>query len=380
MTRTARAGTVLTIDIAALKSNYRLLRDMAPNADCAALVKANAYGVGVEQVAPALQEAGCRIFFVSTIDEATVLRAITGTGPQILVLNGLSNAEIDPFLEFELTPVLNDLGQIERWSKQAPISERRLPAAIHFDTGMSRLGLPEDETRLLAEDSAMIEDLDIKFVMSHLVSSEESGNPFNGIQLERFTEICKRLPKFPASLANSSGIFLGPKYHFDLVRPGVALYGVNPQPGQPNPVAEVVQLKAKIAQIRRVDTPQSVGYGAAHRVTGPTKIATIPLGYADGYVRSLSGRGYCYIGGIRVPVVGRVSMDLITLDVTSVPDDLTCPGTEVDVIGGPVPIDELAEAGGTIAYELLTSLGSRYQREYLMEAASVCAPPPLIRR
>ena len=369
MTRTARAGAVLTIDLGALKSNYRLLRDLAPNADCAALVKANAYGVGIEQVAPALQEAGCRIFFVSTIDEATALRTITGTEPQILVLNGLSNAETEPFLELELTPVLNDLGQIAQWSKQAQISQRKVPAVIHFDTGMSRLGLPEDEAQMLGEDPTMIEDMDIKYVMSHLVSSEEYGNPLNGIQLERFTTICNRLPKVQASLANSSGIFLGPEYHFDLVRPGVALYGVNPQPGQPNPMAEVVQLKAKISQIRRVDTPQTVGYGAAHRITQPTKIATIPLGYADGYMRSLTGRGYCYVGGIRVPVVGRVSMDLITLDVTSVPDDLTCPGSEVDVIGGPVPIDELAAAGDTIAYELLTSLGSRYQRIYLSETA-----------
>ena len=371
MTGTAHAGAVLTIDLAALKSNYRLLRDMAPKSGCAALVKANAYGVGVEQVAPALQEAGCHIFFVATIDEGTELRDITGDEPQIFVMNGLLSAAIDPFLEHLLTPVLNDLGQIELWSKRARTLERRLPAAIHFDTGMSRLGLPEDEARQLRGDPTMIDDVEVKYVMSHLVSSEERGNPINGLQLKKFSEICKGMPPVPASLANSSGIFLGPEYHLDLVRPGVALYGANPQAGQSNPMAEVLQLKAKIAQVRRVDTPQTVGYGATHRVTEPTKIATIPLGYADGYLRSLSGRGYCYVGGTRVPVVGRVSMDLITLDVTSVPDNLACPGTEVDVIGGPIPIDELAEAGDTIAYELLTSLGARYQRAYVSDAANI---------
>ena len=371
MTGTAHAGAVLTIDLAALNSNFRLLQGMAPNADCAAVVKANAYGVGVDRVAPALQEAGCRIFFVATIDEAAALRGIIGVEPQIFVLCGLLSAELDPFLEFALTPVLNDLGQIERWAKWARTLERKLPAAIHFDTGMSRLGLPEVEARQLSENLAIIDDVDVKYVMSHLVSSEDPANPTNGLQLKRFSEIRTGMPLVPASLANSSGIFLGPEYHLDLVRPGVALYGANPRPGQLNPMTEVVQLKAKIAQVRRVDTPQTVGYGAAHRVTEPTKIATIPLGYADGYVRSLSGRGYCYIGGIRVPVVGRVSMDLITLDVTSVPDALARAGTEVDVIGGPISINELAEAGNTIAYELLTSLGSRYLREYLSEAGNI---------
>ena len=369
MSSAAHAGAVLTINLTAIKSNYRLLRSKSATARCAALVKANAYGTGVEQVAPALQDAGCHIFFVATVDEAIALRGITGAGPQIFVLNGLPAEASGVFEAHNLTPVLNDLGQIERWAKGARIRGRALPAALHFDTGMSRLGLPEDETRRLMDDPAMIDGLNVEYVMSHLVSSEEPDNPLNGRQLETFSAIRGGFPHVAASLANSSGVFLGPKYHFDLVRPGVALYGANPQPGHLNPMREVVRLRVKIIQVRRIDTPQTVGYGAAHRVSGPATIATLPLGYADGYLRSLSDRGFCCLGGVRVPVVGRVSMDLTSVDVSSVPPQLVFPGAEVDVIGGSVPIDDLAERGNTIAYELLTALGARYHREYVSGTA-----------
>lgn len=367
MIGTAHAGAVLTINLAAIKRNYGLLRDMSASAECAALVKADAYGAGVDHVAPALQEAGCRAFFVATLDEAITLRGITGPGVQIYVLNGVMSDGIDLYLENELSPVLNDLSQIQTWNDHAREIEQQLSAAIHFDTGMSRLGLPEDEARVLAQDHTMLEGIDIRYLMSHLVSAEEPDNPLNGRQLKRFASVRDALPPYPASLANSSGIFLGPAYHLDLVRPGVALYGVNPQPSKSNPMSEVIQLKAKILQVRLVDSPQTVGYGATHRVAGPTKIATLPVGYADGYLRSLSSRGFCYVGGMRVPVVGRVSMDLITLDVSSVPPEFAHPGTEVDVIGGPVSVDDLADAGGTIAYEILTALGSRYRREYVSD-------------
>ena len=245
MSSAAHAGAVLTIDLAAIKSNYRLLRSKSATARCAALVKANAYGTGVEQVAPALQDAGCHIFFVATIDEAIALRGITGAEPQIFVLNGLPAEASGAFEAHDLTPVLNDLGQIERWAKGARIRARALPAAIHFDTGMSRLGLPENETRRLMDDPAMIDGLNVEYVMSHLVSSEEPDNPLNGRQLETFSAIRGGFPHVAASLANSSGVFLGPKYHFDLVRPGVALYGANPRPGHLNPMREVVRLRGE---------------------------------------------------------------------------------------------------------------------------------------
>ena len=368
---TAHAGAVLTINLAAIQSNYRKLRKLARSATCAALVKANAYGTGVERVVPALQDAGCRLFFVATLDEAIVLRNIAASNSQIFVLDGLCSHSQEAFIEFKLSPVLNDLSQIAIWNKHARAKKTRLPAAIHFDTGMSRLGLPEIEARQLGQNHDLLVNLDIKYLMSHLVSSELPNSPHNQEQLRKFDQIRETLPPIPASIANSSGIFLGEEYHLDLVRPGVALYGVNPLPGNLNPMSEVIQVKARISQVRLVDTPQTVGYGASHRVTGPTRIATLPLGYADGYMRSLSGRGYCYLGGTRVPVVGRVSMDLITIDVTSVPEELSSPGAEVTIIGNAIPIDDLAEAGGTIAYEILTALGSRYRREYVTEVPSL---------
>lgn len=369
MSGMTRAGATLTVDLAAIEANYRLLRDRSPTARCAALVKANAYGTGVERVAPVLRDAGCRVFFVATVDEAVALRGIVGAEPGIFVLNGLAGEDGEAFEAHRLTPVLNDLGQIERWTGRARTAGRALPAAVHFDTGMSRLGLPDDETRRLIDRPAMIEGLNVAYLMSHLVSSEDPDSPLNGRQLKAFSAIRAGFPGIAASLANSSGVFLGPGYHLDLVRPGVALYGANPRPGRPNPMREAVRLRARIVQVRRVDAHRTVGYGATHRVAAPATIATLPLGYADGYLRSLSGRGFCYLGGFRVPVVGRVSMDLVTLDVSPVPSGLVFPGAEVDVIGGPVPIDDLAAAGGTIAYELLTALGARYRREYVAGGA-----------
>lgn len=368
MTGTAHAGAVLTIDLAAIQQNYELLRDMAPGAECAALVKANAYGTGADRVGPALWDAGCRIYFTATLDEAIAFRGFVGPDARIFVLNGVFENEAEEFSAHDLAPVLNDLGQILFWSQRARTLERPLPTAIHFDTGMSRLGLPSDEAQRLADDPSSMDGLSVSYLMSHLIASEVPDDPVNGQQLARFNSLRATLPSFPASIANSSGIFLGADFHLDLVRPGVALYGANPQPSSANPMAEVIQLKAKILQVRLVDSPQTVGYGATHRVSGPTRIATIPVGYADGYPRSLSGRGYCYVGGIQVPVVGRVSMDLITLDVTAVPSDQVFPGAEVVVMGGEISLDALADAGGTIAYELLTALSGRYRREYIFDA------------
>src|SRR5690606_16063815 len=228
-----------------------------------------------------------------------------------------------------------------------------------------RLGLDDDELATLAAAPARLDGVDLQLLMSHLACADQPDHPLNAEQLARFRAARGRLPAMPASLANSSGIFLGPEYRFDMARPGAALYGVNPQPGRPNPMAPVVRLQARILQVRRIDSPRTVGYGATHRAARPSTIATIALGYADGYLRSLSNRGSCLIGEHRVPVVGRISMDLVTLDVTGVPDGLARPGAVVDVIAPDHPVDAVAEEAGTIGYEILTSLGRRYQRRYI---------------
>ena len=243
----------------------------------------------------------------------------------------------------------------------------RLPAVVHVDTGMNRLGLGEADVSLVAGEPALLEGIEVRIVMSHLARAEESESPMNEDQLDRFGAMRALLPAAKASLANSAGIFLGPRFHFDLVRPGIALYGANPCPGRDHPMAEVVRMKGKIVQVRDVDSPQTVGYGAAYRVARPGRVATVSVGYADGFSRALSDRGHGYVGGVRVPGVGRVSMDLSAFDVTEVPLERCRPGALIDLIGGPMPVDEVAADADTIAYELLTRLGSRLERVYLGE-------------
>ena len=360
-----RAGAILGIDLDALQNNWRTCAAQSQTAECAAVVKATAYGVDVQHAAPALLRAGCRTFFVATIDEGITLRALLGRGPAIHVFNGLMDGAERDFTEHDLVPVLNSLGEIDAWRVYCTALDEAQPCDIHIDTGMSRLGLPGSELQKLIDDPEHLSRLKLNLVMSHLVASEETDHPKNAEQLAAFRAVLDHMPPVRAAFANSSGIFLGPEYHFDMLRPGVALYGQNPTPGQPNPMAQVVRLQAKILQVRTIDTPQTVGYGATYTAQGVERIATIATGYADGYHRTLSNAGVAYIGEHPAPVVGRVSMDLITLDVSNVPENLTRPGALVDLIGPHNTIDDVAEKAGTIGYEVLTSLGARYHRVYV---------------
>ena len=364
----AHAGAILTIDLEAIKENYRRLRQELRPVTCAAVVKADAYGLGAGRVAPALAKAGVRTFFTATLDEAIAAQAAlekTRPSADIFVLNGAGAGPAEDFLAHGLMPVLNSLGEIETWAAAARAAERALPAALHVDTGMNRLGLPPAELDTLADEPARLAGIELRYVISHLACAEEPGHALNGTQLLRFEDARARLPGAPGSLANSSGIFLGADYHFDLARPGVALYGVNPTPDRPNPMGQVVRLQGKILQVREIDGPQAVGYGASHRVAGGSRVATVAVGYADGYLRSLSNRASAWIGDRRVSVIGRVSMDLITLDVTGVPAGAARVGGLVDLIGPHQDVDAVAESAGTIGYEILTSLGARYHRVYL---------------
>ena len=353
----------LTIDLDAVAANWRLLRQTAGGAATAAVVKADGYGLGAVPVARTLSAAGCRTFFVAHIEEALALRAALAA-PEIAVLNGCPPGAETLFVEQRLIPVLNDLGRIAAWLHTADQHAAAPPAILHVDTGMNRLGLPPAEL-----DAALALDgfagWPWRSLMSHLACADAPDHPLNEAQRRRFESVRARLPVMPAGLAASSGIFLGPGYRFDEVRPGAALYGIAPQPGRPNPMAQPLRLQAKILQVRRVDRGESVGYGAAHIAGGSTKIATIAVGYADGYLRAASGRGHLRIAGVAVPVVGRVSMDLITLDVGALPDSATEPGALVDLLDDRRTPDDLAAEAGTIGYEILTSLGARYRRRYV---------------
>lgn len=357
----------LTIDLGALVANYRLLQRHAKPARTGAGVKANAYGLGAERAAPALAKAGCKAFFVAVLSEAIALRPLVPEA-DIHVLCGPIGGDEPEFIQHRLIPVLNSLPQIELWSRWCD-AEGEAPAAIQIDTGMSRLGLAPVELDRLIADPASLKTFPVALVMSHLSVSEEPDHPENPGQLKRFKAALDRLlPLFPArpvvSFANSSGIFLGRNYAFDLVRPGAALYGLNPTPAAPNPMRQVVGLKARILQVRQIDAHQTVGYGA-HRSTRATSLATLGLGYADGVFRALSHVGAAFVGGIRAPFVGRVSMDLITIDVGDVPAHLVQPGAWAEILGEHQSADELAALAGTNGYEVLTALGPRYRRHYI---------------
>ncbi|MBV9859761.1 MAG: alanine racemase [Alphaproteobacteria bacterium] len=356
-----RAGTVLDIDLAAIVENWRSLASRVRPAQCAAVVKADAYGLGAAPVALALARAGCALFFVATAEEGIALRAALPEASEIAVLNGPPRGCAAEVAEHRLIPVLNDPGQIAEWAELG--AERGgFPAMLHIDTGMARLGLSE---RQLAElEVAATAPPCWRAVLSHLGCADTPAHPLNRVQHARFTAALTRYRGVSASFAASSGIFLGPDFHFDLVRPGAALYGVNPQPSGPNPMRPVVRLRARILQTRCVDSGESVGYGAAHSVTEPTRIATVAIGYADGWLRSLSQRGCGFIGGARVPLIGRVSMDLTVFDVSAIDPAVARPGEFIELLGPGYGVDEAARDAGTIGYEMLTALGRRHHRIY----------------
>ena len=376
----ARAGAILDIDLGAIVANWRLLAAKAAPAVCAAVVKADGYGLGAAPVAQALHDAGCSMFFVATLDEGIALRTALGPEPEIAVLNGPWPGTAAEFVAHALVPVLNHPGQIEEWgllTRTAGVSpaeggrdgrgpKRNHAAILHVDTGMSRLGLSAHEFEAVLENPPAIA---WRAVMSHLACADEPAQALNAAQRRRFAAVRARLPGVAASLAASSGIFLGPDYHFDLVRPGAALYGVNPRPGGGNPMRPVVRLAAKILQIRQIDGGESVGYGAAHVMRGPGRLATAAIGYADGWLRSFSHRGCGRIAGQRVPLVGRVSMDLASFDVTALDPALARPGAAIELLGDEYGVDAAAADAGTIGYEILTALGRRYHRVYRGPAA-----------
>jgi alanine racemase len=359
------AGAVLTIDLAALRDNYRLLQSRLEGTQCAAVVKADAYGLGAARVATSLARIGCRHFFVAHLQEGIALRAVLPAEAEIFVLNGLMPGAEAACLEAGLTPVLNSLAQVDGWAGLSRRRGRALPAILQIDSGMARLGLAPAEVDQLAHDPARLDGIAVWAVMSHLACADEPDHPANRAQLAMFEAQRRRLPPAPASFANSSGIFLGPDYHFDLARPGAALYGVAPVPGAPNPMRAVVRLDARVIQTRTIAAGDAVGYGHAFRAAAPTRIATLGVGYADGWLRSAGQGGQAYVGERALPIAGRISMDSLTLDISSLPADMLKPGDFVELIGPHQSIDAVAAAAGTIGYEILTSLGGRYVRHYV---------------
>jgi len=362
--RDLAAGGILTIDLAALRHNYSTISSRIAPTRAAAVVKANAYGLGAERVAPAFYEAGCRDFFVAHLGEAISLRPFLNPDATLYVLNGLQPGTEAACAREKILPVLNSIEQIENWSALAASLNEKLPALLQIDTGMSRLGLSAKELDQLIDDQHLLDHIDVKFVISHLASGDEPENPANARQLAAMSAALTRLPKMPVAFSNSGGCFLENTYHFNLARPGVALYGVGPAAGE-NPIKPVLELSARVIQVRDIDEGVAVGYGGTFIAQAPMRIATIAVGYADGWFRSLSNKGSAFFGDTRLPIVGRVSMDSITLDVTALPEGTLTPGSLVELIGPHQRLEDVARDCDTIPYEILTSLGDRYARIYV---------------
>lgn len=354
------AESLLTVDLEALAANYRTLVEAARGAEVAPAVKADAYGLGVAPVSRRLWDEGARRFFVARLAEGIELRReLGGREAQILVLDGCAPGAADALSTAGLVPVLNSLPQIEAWTAHGRGAGRALPAALHIDTGINRLGLRPEEARALADAPDRLRGLDLDLVISHLACAAEPDHPMNAAQAARFAELAGLFPDARASLANSAGTFLGPDFRFDMVRPGISLYGGGPF-GRPDPrIRAVARLEAPILQVRSVPPGESVGYGATFTATHTTRLAIVAAGYADGVLRSEGSRGHAWLDGRPCPLIGRVSMDLIAVDVTEVP--AARPGEMVELLGANIPVDDAA-AGATIAYELLVRIGGRSRR------------------
>jgi alanine racemase len=356
-------GAVLTIDLGAVRENYRRLKARLGDTRCAGVVKADGYGLGAVHVARALAAEGCDTFFVAHVGEGMSLREAIGPKPTIYVLNGIPPGAEHDAAASRLAAVVNSLDQLAAWRATARDADRKLPAAAQVDSGMSRLGMAASEVEAVAADPRAFEGIELALVMSHLACADTPAHPANEAQRVEFNRLRAMLPKAPASLANSSGIFLGSAFHHQLARPGAALYGINPTPGQDNPMLPVVRLEAKVIQTRSVGAGAGVGYGHTVTTGRDTSLATISLGYADGWHRRASASAY--VDGVRLPFIGRVSMDSIILDVSSLPEGRLRAGDMVEMIGPSQTLDDVAGFSGTIGYEILTSLGHRFHRRYL---------------
>lgn len=359
---------ILTVDLDALARNYRALRERLAGVAAGAVVKADAYGLGAEQVAPVLYDTGCRDFFVAHLGEALALRPALDDDARLYVLNGLLPGAENLCADAGIVPVLNAPEQVANWAATARARGRELPAVLQFDTGMSRLGLSGGEAQALAADPARLAGVRVVYLMSHLACADEPDNPQNADQLAAMRRFAALFPGVPPCFANSGGIFLGADYHGALARPGIALYGGAPAAGDVNPMEPVVRLDVRVIQTRTVPAGARVGYGGAHVTAGETRLATIAAGYADGLSRHLGGRGAVYVDGVRLPITGRVSMDSITVDISALPPGTLTTGSLVEVIGPHQTLEDVAEAAGTIAYEILTALGWRYHRDYVRTA------------
>jgi alanine racemase len=362
-------GARLTVDLAALRRNWTALDQVSQGALTGAVVKADAYGIGLVAASRALYQAGARFFFAATPDEAITVRSTLPEDTHIFVLDGLFPGAAPLYVGERLMPILSSLPMLEEWLAACLARNEALPAALHFDTGINRLGFRLNEASIVKR---LIDEPGYapQMLMSHLACADQPQHEKNRTQLALFQSVLQQFPNIPASLANSAGLMSGREYHFQMVRPGIALYGGRAVLGRRNPMSPVVTLEAPVLQVKEVKTGETVGYGAQHTVNRDSRLAIVGIGYGDGFFRALSGSdqrpgGKAAVRGQVVPLVGRVSMDMIGIDVTDLPEPPAL-GEMVEVLGPHVTVDDQADVAGTIGYEVLTALsGGRYTRNYV---------------
>lgn len=352
-----------TIFLDAIRRNYRKIVNRVGHSDTAVAIKADGYGLGATAVAETLARCGCNEFFVAQTDEAIAVRAVAPDA-SINVLCGLMPGTEREMVEHRLTPTIVNLQQLRLWQQQSIAHGRQLPTGLHLDSGMHRTGLPAKESAQLAREHDRLNGLLVTHVISHLASADDSTSTQPEQQLRRFFAATKQLPQARLSIANSAGIFRGEQFHLDLVRPGIAIYGGNPQPDKQNPMESTVLLEAPIVQVVDAAKGDLIGYNATYKTPRAGRHAIVAAGYADGVLRSMSNCGEVAVGGTRCPVIGRISMDLTAIDVTGIPESLLYPGAPVELIGSTITLDDAARAADTISYEMLTSMGRRYRRRY----------------
>ncbi|ATO57589.1 alanine racemase [Bartonella sp. 1-1C] len=356
---------VATIDIGAIVANYKTLVQRVAPIECSAVVKADAYGLGAEKIAPALYQAGCRTFFIAHLKEALQLKAILPNNVTLILLNGIPPTAEEFVTQTGIVPVLNSRNEIENWQMHCQKNGKKFPAIIQIDTNMNRLGLDQEELQWLIQNPSLFEIADIKYIISHLANGDNATHASNCEQKNAMKTALAQLPTCKASLANSGGIFLGPDFYFDLVRPGIGLYGIDPHQQHPTSLKPVLKLKAQVIQSRCTEAGSPVGYGGSFITQKPSILTTISIGYADGWLRNLSNKGFVYFNQHKLPIIGQISMDSIIVDATNLQHEKPKRGDWVELIGKHQTIENVAADAGTIPYEILTSLGSRYKRIYI---------------
>ncbi len=357
----------LVINLSVIRKNYRNLKKLVGSKTIvSSVVKSDAYGVGAKAVSKALFEEGCREFYVDDCLEGIELRKHLKNSSKIFVLKGIFPGEEDIFYQHELIPVLNNKFQIDLLEKFARQKDKKIMCCLHIDTGMTRLGVEKDCAEGVIKNIENNGVLDIQYIISHLACADDNSSKMNQDQLNRFKEIAKKYPKYKYSFANSSGIFLSKEMHFDQVRPGIVLYdGVASSLPQKDMFESAISVTTQIINIYETKEPSLVGYSATYKTKQNQRVATIPVGYFNGISRCLSNKGYCYINGNKAPYIGKISMGLISVDLSLVSDEDCQVGQEVEIIGKNISLETLAKLADTINYEMLTSLRNIGHKKYV---------------